>query len=152
MEKSEINGEKFARRLRRQRHIGSLASCDSLTGKLLALHYARLLVRSGAAAEVATRPPAAPAPQAPLPLFSACDSESVAVTATVLRQAMRVCSLAAVLTGRLPFGRSTCGGASGASQRGLRPHCNPASFAGDDASAARYTPHWQRTRASRMKL
>ncbi len=41
--------------------------------------------------KLTTRPPAAPAPPAPQPLFSAC--ESVAV----LRQAMRVCSLAAVL-------------------------------------------------------
>ena len=37
------------------------------------------------------RPPAAPAPPAPLPLFSACKSVAV------LGQAMRVCSLAAVL-------------------------------------------------------
>ena len=52
MEKSGINGEKFVRRaarawrLRRQPHIGS--SCDALN--LLALHHARLLSRSGAAA------------------------------------------------------------------------------------------------------
>ena len=52
MEKSEINGEKFFRRatrawrLRRHWHIGS--SCNSL--ELLALHHARLLSRSGAAA------------------------------------------------------------------------------------------------------
>ena len=46
MEKSELNGEKFARRLRRPRHIGS--SCDVLN--LLALHHARLLSHSGAAA------------------------------------------------------------------------------------------------------
>ena len=52
MEKSELNGEKFVRRaarawrLRRQRHIGS--SCDALN--LLALHHARLLSHSGAAA------------------------------------------------------------------------------------------------------
>ena len=52
MEKSELNGEKFVRRaarawrLRRQRHIGS--SCDDLN--MLALHHARLLSRSGAAA------------------------------------------------------------------------------------------------------
>ena len=40
-----------------QRHLGSLASCDSLTGKLLALHYAHLLVRSlSAAAAAALRP------------------------------------------------------------------------------------------------
>ena len=52
MEESVMNGEKFARRatrawrLRRHWHIGS--SCDHL--ELFALHYARPLSRSGAAA------------------------------------------------------------------------------------------------------
>ncbi len=106
-----------------QRHLGSLASCDSLTGKLLALvHYLRLLqvVRHGAAAEVTTRPPS-PAAPAPLPLFPACDSESVAVrvtaTVTVLRQAMRVCSRAAVLPGLKAALRP-----QHLWRRGLRPH------------------------------
>ena len=44
-----------------------------------------------AAAPLTTRPPAAPAPLAPLPLFSACES------VIALRQAVRVCSLAAAL-------------------------------------------------------
>ena len=67
--------------------------------------HARLLARSGAAAEaLAARPPAAPAPPAPL---------------------------------SASFGRTA-----------MLP--NPASLAGDDASAARYTP--QRTRASNEAL
>ncbi len=64
-----------------------------------------------AAAPLTTRPPAGSAPP-PLPLFSAA-CKSVAV----LRQAMRVCSALV---------RSTSGGASGASQRGLRPYCGAA--------------------------
>ena len=122
-------------RLRLHWHIGS--SCDSL--ELLALHHARLLCRSGAAAfgrstaasaaaPLTMRPPAAPAPPAPLQPFSAC--LSVAVTL----QAMRVCSLAEVLRpsaaaeGRSTSGGATSGrtGASGAFQRGLRPHCDSA--------------------------
>ena len=117
MEKSGINGEKFVRRttrawrLRRHRQIGS--SCNYL--ELLAPHHARLLT---------TRPPAEPAPPAPLLLFSAC--ESVAV----LRQAMRVCSLAAVLwpSAAAPLGGAASGrtGASGAALRVLRTHCDAA--------------------------
>ncbi len=134
MEKSGINGEKFARRavrawrLRRQRHIGS--SCDFLN--LLALHHARLLSHwhSGAAASGAA--------------------------ATFL--SMRVCLRSAESHARL-LARS---GAAAAAPLAAPPAplCasfgrtamlpDPASLAGDDASAARYTP--QRTRASNEAL
>jgi hypothetical protein len=102
-----------------------------------------VVLRPSAAAPLTTRPPAAPAkilaPLAPLPLFSAC--ESVGSSVAVLRPAMRVCSLAAVLRPSCcglraaAFGRSTSGGAasragrtgaSGATQRGIRPHCGAA--------------------------
>jgi hypothetical protein len=76
-----------------------------------ALHLARLLT---------TRPPAAPAP--PQPLFSAC--ESVAA----LRQAMRVCSLAAPLATR-PSAALRC------SSCRIRLHWPPQWPA--------TTPHWQ---------
>ena len=78
------------------------------------------VLRPSAAAPFATRPPAAPAPPAPLPLFSACKSVAV------LGRAMRVCLLAA--QGRSTSGGAASGrtGASGASQRGLRPHCGAA--------------------------
>ena len=97
------------------------------------------------------RPPAAPAPPAPLQPFSAC--LSVAVTL----QAMRVCSLAAVLrpsaaaplAARPPAAPAPPAPLSAAFGRtAVLP--NPASLAGDDASAARYTP--QRTRASNEAL
>ena len=93
----------------------------------------------------------APAPPAPLPLFSAC--EFVAV----LYQAMRVCWLAAVLR---PSAAAPLAARPPAAPAPPAPRCasfgrtamlpNPASLAGDDASAARYTP--QRTRASNEAL
>jgi hypothetical protein len=147
MEKSGINGEKFVRRttrawrLRRHRHIGY--SCNYL--ELLAPHHARLLARSGAAAfgaaafgrstadDAASGPPA---PPAPLLLLSAC--ESVAV----LRQAMRVCLLAAVLR---PCGAAS--GGTGATQRGFWPHYG-AGFIGRRRRLGRALYPPQRTRAS----
>ena len=99
------------------------------------------VLRPSAAAPLTTRPPAAPAPPAPLPLFSACKSVAV------LGQAMRVCSLAAVLrpsaaaplAARPPAAPAPPAPLSAAFGRtaGLP---NPASLAGDDASAACYTP------------
>jgi hypothetical protein len=83
--------------------------------------------------EAVLRPPAAPAPPAPLPLFSSC--KFVAVLLQAVR--VRVFSLAAVLRPsvlrssvlRPSVLRSTSGGAasgrtgaSGATQRGFRPH------------------------------
>jgi hypothetical protein len=82
-----------------------------------------------AAAPLTTRPPAAPAPLAPLPLFSAC--ESVAI----LRQAMRVCSLAAVLR---PLAAPPAPLSAAFGRTSVLP--SPASLAGDDASAALLYP------------
>jgi hypothetical protein len=77
-----------------------------------------------------TRPPAAPVPPASLPFFSACESVSV------LRQAARLFSLAAVLRpGPLAAPPAPLSAAFG--RTAVLP--NPASLAGDDASAARYT-------------
>jgi hypothetical protein len=66
---------------------------------------------------------------------------------------MRVCRRSVATQARLLARSGAATGASGTSQRGLRPHCgaadsvpNPASLAGDDAAPARYTP--QRMRAS----
>ena len=131
MEKSEINGEKFVRRLRRQRHIG--LSCDSL--ELLAPHHARLLARSGAAAFAAAfgRSTAG----------DAASGSAGASGAAATFLSMRVCRRSAASHGRLlassgaaAFGRT---GASGASQCALRRRVlpNPGSLAGDDDSAAR---------------
>jgi hypothetical protein len=85
-----------------------------------------------------TRPPAAPAPPAPLPLFSACKSVAV------LGQAMRVCLLAAVLR---PSAAAPLAALPAPLSAAFCAHfgrtavlLNPASLAGDEASAARYTP------------
>ena len=109
------------------------------------------VLRPSAAAPLTTRPPAAPAPLAPPPLFSACRSVAV------LGQAMRVCSLAAVLR---PSAAAPLAARPPAAPAPPAPLCasfgrtamlpNPASLAGDDAWAARYTP--QRTRASNEAL
>jgi hypothetical protein len=104
------------------------------------------VLRPSAAAPLTetSRPPAAPASPAPLPLalFLAC--EFVAV----LLQAMRVCLLAAAAA-RPPAAPVPPAPLSAAFGRtAVLP--NPASLAGDDASAARYTP--QRTRASKWSF
>ena len=104
--KSDINGEKFAKRLRRQRHIGP--SCDS--PELLALHYAaiyaaRLLARSGAPA---------------------------AAAASARSESQRCCSGAASGAAK----GAAVEGRTGASQRGLRPHCG---------TCCRIRLHWPAT-------
>ena len=155
MEKSELNGEKFVRRaarawrLRRQRHIGS--SCGALN--LLALHHARLLSHSGAAAfgtadDAACGRAGASGAAATFLSMRVC-RRSVASHARLLALSVLRPSAAAPLAARPPaapappaplcasFGRTA-----------MLP--NPASLAGDDASAARYTP--QRTRASNEAL
>jgi hypothetical protein len=118
-------------RLRRQRHIGS--SCDALN--LLALHHARLLSRSGAAAF--GRGTADDA---------ACGRAGAASGAAATFLSMRVCRRSIVGHARLlassgaaAFGRSTSEGrstsdgaasgrtgASGATLRVLRTHCGAA--------------------------
>jgi hypothetical protein len=120
-------------------HHATISSCS--------LHITHVCwlpaVLPSAAAPLTTRPPAAPAPPAPLPLFSAC--ESVAV----LWQATRVCLLAAPPAARPPAAPAPPAPLSAAFGRtALLP--NPASLAGDDASATRYTP--QRTRASKWSF
>ena len=91
------------------------------------------VLRPSAAAPLTTA--AAPAPPAPRQLFSAC--ESVAV----LWQAMRVCSLAP-LAARPPSPAAPAPPAPLSASFGRTAVLpNPASLAGDDAAAARYTPH-----------
>ncbi len=130
MEKSGINGEKFARRatrawrLRCPRHIGF--SCNYLN--LLALHHARLLSRSGAApcgrgtADDAACGRAGASGAACTFLNMQICHRSVASYARLLAR-----------SGAAAFGRSTsCGAASGrtgasdATQRVLRTHCGVA--------------------------
>ena len=129
-------------------HHAILSSCLLCITRVCSL---AAVLRPSAAAPLTTRPPAAPAPPAPLQPFSAC--LSVAVTL----QAMRVCSLAEVLRPSAaaplaarppaaPAPPAPLGAAFG--RTAILP--NPASLAGDDASAARYTP--QRTRASNEAL
>jgi hypothetical protein len=97
------------------------------------------------------RPSAAPALEAPLSLFSAC--EFVAV----LLQVMRVCSLAAVLrsSAAAPLAARPLAAlappaplSAAFGRTAVLP--NSASLAGDDASAARYTP--QRTPNEGFKM
>jgi hypothetical protein len=99
-----------------------------------------------AAAPLTTPPPAAPAPPASQPLFSACKFVAV------LWQAVRVCLLSAVLrpsaaaplAARPPAAPAPPAPLSGAcGSTAVLP--NPSSLAGDNASAVRYTS--QRTRA-----
>jgi hypothetical protein len=127
---------------RRPRHIRSSLECDSL--KRLAPHHARLLrvSRSGAA-------------DTPLSMRVCRRSVALASHARLLaRSGAAASGRSTVTSGGAASGRT---GASGATQRALRPHCgaadsvpNPASLAGDDASAARYSP--QRTRASKWSF
>ncbi len=125
----------FARRaarawsLRRQRHIGS--SCNSLN--LLALHHARLLSRSGAAAfgcgtadDAASGRAGASGAAATFLSMRVC-RRSAASHARLLARS------SAAAFGRSTFGRSTSGGAasvrtsaSGATQRVLQTHCGVA--------------------------
>ncbi len=116
-------------RLRRQRHIGS--SCDSLN--LLALHHARLLSHSGAAAfgrgtanDAACGRAGASGAAAAFLSMRVC-RRSVASHARLLARS------GAAAFGAAAFGRSTSGGAasgrtgaSGATQRVLRTHCGVA--------------------------
>ena len=122
-----------------------LMACNSL--ELLALHHARLLSRSGAAAFGRGT------------ADDAASGRAGASGAAATFLSMRVCRRSVASHARL-LARSTSGGAasgrtgaSGATQRVLRTHCDvaeSASLAGDDASAARYTP--QRTRGSNDAL
>ena len=142
--------------LRRQRHIRS--SCDSLN--LLALHHARLLSRSGAAAFGAAAFGRGTADDAACGRAGASGAAATFLSMRVCRRSVASHARLLARRGAAAFGRSTSGGAasgrtdaSGVSQRGLRRTAvlpNPASLAGDDASAARYTP--QRTRASKWSF
>ena len=128
MEKSGINGEKFRQARCAPGAFGAngICSCGSLG--LLALHHARLLGSSGAAANPA-----------------ACESVAAASHARLLAGAAAEAPLAA----RRPAAPAPPAPLSAALGRtAMLP--NPASLAGDDASAARYTP--QRTRASNEAL
>jgi hypothetical protein len=112
-------------------HHVTLSSCSLYITRVCSL-AAVLRPSRCCGRRLTTRPPAAPAPPAPpapLPLFSAC--ESVAI----LRQAMRVCSLAAVLR---PLAAPPAPLSAAFGRTSVLP--SPASLAGDDASAARYTP------------
>ena len=130
MEKSGINGEKFVRRaarawrLRRPRHIRS--SYNSL--ELRALHHARLLSHSGAAAfGRGTANDAA---------CGRAGASGAAATFLSMQVCLRSVSSHARLlarSGAAAFGRSTSGGAasgrtgaSGATLRVLRTHCGVA--------------------------
>jgi hypothetical protein len=141
--------------LRRQRHIGS--SCDSL--ELLALHHARLLARSGAAAfgrstayDAASGRAGASGASATFLSMRVC-RRFVARHARLLARsgaaAFGAAAFGAAAFGAAAFGRSTSGGAAGApappaplsaafGRTAVLP--NPASLAGDDASAARIPP------------
>ena len=130
MEKSELNGEKFARRaariwrLRRQRHIGS--SCDALN--LLALHHARLLSHSGAAAFGRGT-----ADDAACGRAGASGAAATFLSMRVCRRSVASHARLLARSGAAAFGRSTSGGAasgrtgaSGAALRVLRTHCDVA--------------------------
>jgi hypothetical protein len=142
----EIRTRRAARawRLRRQRHIGS--SCDALN--MLALHHARLLSRSGAAAFGRGAAD-----------DTAC-GRAGASGAAAASLSMRVCRRSVASHARLlaRSGAAAFGAAAAAplaappaplsapyGRTAVLP--NPALLAGDDASVARYTP--QRTRASK---
>ncbi len=131
MEKSGINGEKFVRRaarawrLRHQRHIRS--SCDFLN--LFALHHARLLARSGAAAEGRRTAGDAASGRA-----GASGASATFLSMNVCRRSAASCARLLARSGAAAFGRSSTSngaasgrtGASGATQRSLRPHCGAA--------------------------
>jgi hypothetical protein len=130
MEKSGINGEKFVRRaarawrLRRPRHIGS--SCDALN--LLALHHARLLSHSGAAAFGRGT-----ADDAACGRAGASGAAATFLSMRVCRRSVASHARLLARSGAAAFGRSTSGGAasgrtgaSGAALRVLRTHCGVA--------------------------
>ena len=111
---------KFARRLRRQRHIGS--SCDALN--LLALHHARLLSRSGAAAFGRGT-----ADDAACGRAGASGAAATFFSMRVCRRSVASNARLLARSGAAAFGRRTSGGAasgrtgaSGAAQRVPRTH------------------------------
>ena len=120
MEKSGIKREKFARRaarawrLRRPRHIGS--SCDALN--LLALHHARLLSYSGAAAFGRGT-----ADDAACGRAGASGAAATFLSMRVCRRSVASHARLLARSGAAAFGRT---GASGATQCGLRTHCGAA--------------------------
>ena len=129
MERNSPGALRAAWRLRRQRHIGS--SCDVLN--LLALHHARLLSHSGAGAFGRST-----ADDAACGRAGASGAAATFLSMRVCRRS--VASHARLLTrsgaaafGAAAFGRSTSDGAasdrtgaSGATRRVLRPHCDSA--------------------------
>ncbi len=160
----EIRQARYAWRLRRQRHIGS--SCDSLN--LLALHHARLLSRSGTAAFGAAAFGRSTEGRGTADDAACGRAGASGAAATFL--SMRFCRRSVASHARLlaRSGAAACCGTAAAPLAARPPAApappaplsaffgrtavlpNPASLAGDDASAARYTP--QRTRPSKWSF